>query len=40
MPSCKGMPGRKDGSEWVGEHPHRVRVQGWDREFPKGRPGN
>jgi hypothetical protein len=29
---------RVDG--WVGEHPHRgTEERGWDREFPKGKPG-
>jgi hypothetical protein len=33
------MPGRKDGSKWIGEYPPRGREGVWNRRFLKGRPG-
>jgi hypothetical protein len=35
MPQCRGMPGRRGGSGWIGKQGEGV----WGRKFSEGKPG-
>jgi hypothetical protein len=39
MPQCRGMPGRRGGSGWVGSTFIEAGGGGWDRGFAEGKPG-